>query len=659
MNFFAQQARARRRTSLLTVYFVAAVLATALAVNLVLYLGLFWLTDGTYPLGEWLLSPGAIWAALLTLGIILGGSLIKFWRLRGGGPALADMLGARRIDPASKDVHERRLINVVEEMAIASGIPVPQLFVLGEETTINAFAAGFRPTESTIMVTQGALEQLNRDELQGVIAHEFSHIFNADMRLNLRLMAVLAGILAVGKVGELMLRSTHRRGVMVRTNNSRNAAGGIAAAIGLGMALVAIGYIGLFFGRLIKAAISRQRELLADASSVQFTRNPAGIAGALIKIRNGQGSLLTSTQAEDMSHMCFADTVSFNMRRLLATHPEMDERLSAIGPEWVARARNRARQQLASDTAAATQPGATEGLAAASGAALFGGATALAGTALHAGRAPQSQHGASQQVGTVTPAHMGYASRILESVPLGLRDQLHDRPGAEQLMYALAISVSQSTPEDLLPALDLTPQARDAVAALVPVVQSLGTRLRLPLIDLAIPTLKQGDQATRDAMLQRLTTLIHADRRMTLFEFVLLHLLRDHLGAKAGRNQPVRHRSYRAVAPAMQVLLSMMIYVGGQRGEAAQALFRRITGVLLPPGTPLLAIEACTLDRLTPALTELAGLTPLLKAGLVDACADAVLADNRVQVAEAELLRAVCTLLDCPMPPLFTPAPEA
>ncbi|MCH8544564.1 MAG: M48 family metallopeptidase [Alcanivorax sp.] len=646
MNFFAQQARARRRTSLLTLYFVVAVLATALAVNLVLYLGLFWLSDGTYPPGEWLRSPGAAWVTLLTLGIILGGSLLKFWRLRGGGPALAEMLNARRIDPASKDIHERRLINVVEEMAIASGIPVPQLFVLDKEAGINAFAAGFRPTESTIMVTRGTLEQLNRDELQGVIAHEFSHIFNADMRLNLRLMAVLAGILAVGKVGELMLRSTHRRGLMVRTGNNRNAAGGIAAAMAMGAALIAIGYIGLFFGRLIKAAISRQRELLADASSVQFTRNPSGIANALIKIRNGQGSLLDSAQAEDMSHMCFADTVSFNMRRLLATHPELDERLKAIGPEWVPRARNRARQQVVSETQSGFAQGTAQAVASAGGAALSGGTATLLSPALHS-------QPASRQVGTVTPAHVGYAARILESVPLGLRDLVHDKAGAEQLMYALAISVSQSPPEELLPALNLAEPEQDAVAALVPVVQSLGTRMRLPLIDLAIPTLKQGDQTTRDAVLQRLTTLIHADRRMTLFEFVLLHVLRDHLGAKAGHNQSVRHRSYRAVAPAIQVLLSMMVYVGGQRGEDAEALFRRTAGVLLPAGTPLLAIEACTLDRLAPALTELARLTPLLKAGLVDACADVVLADKKVQVAEAELLRAICTLLDCPMPPLF------
>lgn len=240
--------------------------------------------------------------SLFTLLVMVCGCLFKTWKLRRGGKGLAAMLGARPIDPDTRHSDEKKLINVVEEMSIASGIPAPQLYVLDKEEAINAFVAGFRPSETVLVVTHGTLKKLDRDELQGVIAHEFSHIFNADMRLNLRLIAVLAGILALGKIGEFMLRGSSRRSSSNRKGNS---------LVLVGLALVVVGYLGLFFGRLIKAAISRQRELLADASAVQFTRNPAGLAGALIKIRNGNGSHLDSVHAEDMSHMCFGETWAF------------------------------------------------------------------------------------------------------------------------------------------------------------------------------------------------------------------------------------------------------------------------------------------------------------------------------------------------------------
>ncbi|WP_111655932.1 M48 family metallopeptidase [Isoalcanivorax indicus] len=649
MNFFEQQARARRRTGLLVLYFALAVLLTAAAVNLVIYAGLMWL-GAPVPLTGWLLSPASAWITAITLLVVVGGSLVRLWQLRGGGPALANLLGARQIDPASHDADERRLINVVEEMAIASGIPVPQLFVLDKEEAINAFVAGFRPTESSVMVTRGTLTQLNRDELQGVIAHEFSHIFNADMRLNLRLMAVLTGILAIGKVGEILLRSNARRGLYVRSN-SRNG-GGIAALMAFGLALTAIGYIGLFFGRLIKAAISRQRELLADASSVQFTRNPAGIANALIRIRNSEGSFLDSPQAEDMSHMCFAPTLRFSLRQWLATHPDIDARLAAIGPEWPARARVRAADQVRAANATPAGDLFSDDAFGSKTVAPVGFAPAHAGQAAAPALAPGSK--LSSQVGTVAPAHMGYARRILESVPDALKDVVHDGQGAERIIYALAASVSHSDPGSLIPALGLPDNEASAVAALVPAIQALGTRLRLPLVDMAIPVLKRRPQAEQDALLRRLEALIRADQRMTLFEFLLLHLLRDHLHRRAARNQPVRHRSLRAVGEPLRVLLSAMVHASGQRDEQASALFAAVGAVMLPPGSTLLPRASCNLARLAPALEELAGLMPLLKASVVDACADIVLADKRVQVGEAELLRAVCTLLDCPMPPLFT-----
>jgi len=639
MNFFEHQTRARRRTGLLVAYFTLALLLTMAAVNLACLLAWQWLAQ-PITLTAWLGSPPALWIAGATLLIVAGGSALRFWQLRGGGAALAGMLQARRIDPDTRLADERQLVNVVEEMAIASGIPVPQLFVLDNEPAINALVAGFRPTETSVIVTRGALQQLDRDELQGVIAHEFSHVFNADMRLNLRLIAALAGILAIGKTGEFLLHSV-RHGAASARSSRNNGAGLLVVA---GLALMVIGYIGLFFGRLIKAAISRQRELLADAGSVQFTRNPAGIAGALIRIRNGEGSHLNSRHAEDMSHMCFGETLTFRLRGLLATHPSVDERLAALGTPWLARARVDTRQRAAAPApATATASGTTPAQAHA----FAETATPLAATV------PSAAHAAAT-VGTVTPAHLGYARRIHESIPESLRTALHRSDEAELVMYALVLSVSDGEPGPLLDTLALPPASAERVSQRLRQVQALGTRLRLPLADLAIPALKQAPQADRDRLLARLDALIRADQRVTLFEFVLTHILADHLGHGAHRNPTVAFRSYRPLAADIRLLLSVMVHASGARDDTATRQFHGLSAAVLPPGTALLPINECKLDALSRALMRLARLTPLLKAGLVDACADAVLADGRVQVREAELLRAVCTLLDCPMPPLFT-----
>ena len=642
MNFFDHQERARRSTALLVLYFSMAVLATAFAVNLVLYLFVWWL-DARVTLADWLLSEPNLWATGITFAVIAAGTARKMWQLRGGGLALAGMLGATEISPDTTMPDERQLMNIIEEMSIASGIPVPRVFLLPREKGINAFVAGFRPTETVLVVTQGCIDTLDREELQGVIAHEYSHIFNADMRLNLRLMAALNGILAIGKVGEFILYNNLRpRNVRVRGRSSNQAAP-IAFMIIFSLLMIAIGYIGLFLGRLIKAAISRQRELLADASAVQFTRYPAGIAGALIKIRNGTGSDLNSPHAEDMSHMCFGQTLPFkSIGGLLATHPPIEQRLEAIGPEWLARARVRARRQdeTAAPTSVSAAAHASGGAAAFTAAASVSAATAL-------------RPKASASVGTVRPEHMGYARSILDAIPKELRHQLHQPRAACWVVYALAISVSRSEVSELLPILSLSELEQKEVRRLVEEVQRLGTRMRLPMLDMAIPALKQLDDGPRRELLRTLDKLVRADRRMTLFEFVLTHILEDHLADHPERNRRVRFHNYKAVQRDIQLLLSMMVHAGGHTGEKAEQIFRRAASGILPAEQPLLPSGACSLKLLTQALDNLQVLTPMLKGPLVDACADAVLADGKVQVLEAELLRGVCTLLDCPMPPLF------
>ncbi|MFP6828296.1 MAG: M48 family metallopeptidase, partial [Gammaproteobacteria bacterium] len=293
MDFFTQQERARRATRTLVVLFLLAVALIVLAVTMVVAVGLRLYADpdaaqsviNDESFVAWVLDNGPLLAsvAALTALFISLASLYRTATLSRGGAQVARMLGATEVTGETQDPLRQRLLNVVEEMAIASGVPVPDIFVLEEEQGINAFAAGLTPADAAVAVTRGALEKLNRAELQGVIAHEFSHILNGDMRLNLRLMGLSFGILILALMGRWVLHSMHF------TRRSRSN-GGIAAAAGLGLSLVIIGYIGLFFGRLIKASVSRQREMLADASAVQFTRDSSGLADALKKIGGYTGN---------------------------------------------------------------------------------------------------------------------------------------------------------------------------------------------------------------------------------------------------------------------------------------------------------------------------------------------------------------------------------
>src|SRR5690554_4621861 len=343
-GFFQRQANARRNTGLLVALFLSAVILITLAVCLVGY-ALTRSEASSLPFHLWLTSRhGLVTAAAVVLLVGLT-SLVRWIDLAGGGSRVAHMVGARLIEPDTRDSQERMLRNIVEEMSVASGVPVPDLYVMDNETGINAFVAGYTPGEAVMVVTQGALAQLTRDELQGVVGHEFSHILNGDMRLNVRLIALLAGILMVGQIGYFMVRAG-----FYSSGRSRNRDGRAQAAMGLiGLALMVIGYVGVFFGRLIQAAVSRQREMLADASSVQFTRNPEGIGSALFKIGMASGYLDTTSHASDMNHMCFGESARMKFTSLLASHPPVNERINAIQPGLLARLRSRLRD---------TEPGA-------------------------------------------------------------------------------------------------------------------------------------------------------------------------------------------------------------------------------------------------------------------------------------------------------------
>ena len=314
MDFFAQQETARQRTFRLVLLFIAAVIAVVGAVDLTVMLGAWWLFDVPHLSRTFHQALAAV--VLAAIAVFAIRRLIK---LRGGGDAIAKMVSARQVMRNTTDLDERRLLNVVDEMSIASGVAVPTVWVMDKEEGINAFAAGYSPNQAVIVVTKGTLTKLNRDELQGVIGHEFSHILNGDMRLNVRLIGILAGIVVVGEAGL----------VIIRLGAEAGDSGAIPFII-WGAIVAAVGYIGVFFGRMIKAAVSRQREFLADSSSVQFTRNPDGLVSALEKIRK-EGTVVSNAFAGEMSHMYFSQAITPKLfSDMFATHPSIDERVASI-----------------------------------------------------------------------------------------------------------------------------------------------------------------------------------------------------------------------------------------------------------------------------------------------------------------------------------------
>jgi Zn-dependent protease with chaperone function len=634
VTFFEHQARARRSTSLLVVLFALAVVGVVLAVNLVVPLALYLGARGFITP-----SPGLYVALTVgTLAVIGIRTLVGVLQMRGGGDAVARLAGGVRLERGTRDADERRLLNVVDEMAIASGVSVPHVYVLRGERGLNAFAAGYSPNEAVVAVTEGTARTLTRDELQGVVAHEFSHVLNGDMRLSVQMIGVLAGILFIGEVGNFLLRA--RSG-----GDDRRSGGGIVL---VGAALLIIGYAGLFFGRLIKAAVSRQREFLADASSVQFTRNPEGIAGALATISAEPGSsLVANRRAETLSHMFFAAGVSMWFESLFATHPPLLERIARIDRrfnpiEYLTRRRPRAAEPP--ETVAAVAPTARP-------APLPAAAAPLAAAPAPAARAARVA-GVRDSVGRVTPSHVQYASAVLENLPAAVNEAVADAEGAGALVLALALSDDELARKQQLALLEAA--GADALArradALAGQTRGLAVQARLPVVALAGPSLRRLDAAARETLSRQLQMLVEADHRITLEESVLLTLARRHLAPTVGRNVPVRFRSIREVPDDARLVLSLLAHAGS--GDTAAAFARGMGALDLPDARPL-PREAMEFATVGEALGRLATLAPFVKGRLLEACVETVIADATVSVVEAEMLRAVAAALDCPVPPIL------
>jgi Zn-dependent protease with chaperone function len=645
MDFFARQDQARRRTTLLVAYFVVAVLLIVVALNfaaaaLTAYVQpapahLF----GVPSLFRWRADVAA-WTTGFTLLIILGGTFYRWLTLREGGRAVATMAGGTEVRPGAASPAARRLLNIVEEMSIASGVPMPAVFILDDEQGINAFAAGFTPSDAAVAVTRGAVEKLSRDELQGVVAHEFSHILNGDMRLNIRLVGVLFGILMLAMLGRGLLRSLRFANTSRSSRRGKGGGGGIAVVVAAGLALLLIGYIGYFFGRLIQAAVSRQREHLADAAAVQFTRNPAGLGGALKKIgAYALGSGIASDSAVQFRHFFFAQAFSSGFS-LFATHPPLEERIRAIDSQWDGKfpvittatiagwGDNDLVPQRAFVPPPLPPPAVTTAVLLAS-------------------------------VGAPTAAHLDRARQLLAALPPRLAAAARNPAEAIFVVFALLLSTDDPTRRQQLDTIRVRHGApcAEAFAAFAPAAAGLAPELRLPLLDIALPALRTLPPADVSVALETARLLIAADGEVTLFEFMLEKALDRHVAAPArgGRPGVVNYHSFGALADPIAVLLSALARVGSDSSEETARAFAA-AAARIPPLQGKLALhptETCSLAAISAALDQLVQASPAIRKVLLLAGTEAVSADGTVEPDEADLLRAVADALDCPIPPLI------
>jgi len=665
MDFFERQDRARRKTKLLVFYFISAVvvlIAAVYFVALLLFTGLAARHhhsryssdyDQSAPVTLW--NPEALlWSVVGVLAVVGLGSAYKTSELAAGVSAVATLMGGRLVNPNTQEADERKLLNVVEEMSIASGVPMPKVYVMDEERSINAFAAGHSTSDAAVTVSRGCLELLTRDQLQGVIGHEFSHILNGDMKLNLQLIGIIFGLLCLATICRILL---YARGGSRERNNALPL---------LGFVLIVLGAAGAFFGRLIQAAISRQREFLADASSVQFTRNPAGLSGALQKIGGySLGSKLGSEHAPDLCHMFFSNGVSSALFEPLATHPPLPDRIRAIDPAWDGTFKPLEEMEQ-EETAAPrrTNPPLPDVVGTILGGTVLGAeptATHRAGEGASPMPPPVIQSGSVMpNLGTPNPQHLEYAEKLRNSLPASIQAAAREPLGASALIYALLLSPEEDVRIQQLNELaeQIEVDVYEALENLYPEVAQIAARTRLPMVNLALGGLRGLTPGQYVEFAKAMDWLTKSDGQIDLFEFVLQKIILRHLSPQFGygRKTRVQFSNLSPLLPDCAVVLSALARVGSAVEAEIQKAFDSGRTGLPPTADPalhLLPPDECDITAIDNALNRLAVAGPGIKKDLLAACVQVVGADGVILEEEAELLRAIADTLDCPMPPFI------
>ena len=628
-NFAEHQEAARRQTRTLIWLFIAAVAVVGL--SLYALVGLFTLpTDPANPGARlWWDGKTAFIAGFAALGTIGLGALLKHAALASGGRAVAESVGGTLVTADTRDPEERKLLNVVEEMSIASGVPMPLVYVLDQEEGINAFAAGYTVNDAAVAVTRGGLRTLNRAELQGVMAHEFSHILNGDMRISIRLIAAVAGIEAIAGIGRWLLSSSLYSGMAFRSRRKENG----APIMLIGIAMLIIGAAGIAFGHLIRAAISRQREYLADASAVQFTRDPSGIANALKKIGGlDAGSRVRASQASELSHLFFGQAQAHAaFGGLLATHPPLVERVRRLEPNFDGTFAPTA--ALAEEASRSDQPG---GRHHGSG----GTARISAAALLRRESAPVNGQQAARARGQIA------------AIPTALREAAGQPLGAA----ALVVLVSDLAAAEGSAATDfeVTPALLAEARRLAPHYAQMEPAARLPLVQLACGALRQLGPTQASMLLRISHAAMLADGRISPFEVALREVLHEHLGATidGAAARRMQYMAYRAVTTHIEVLLSAMAHLGGTN-SAASAAFADAARTLPSEVQAAVSLRGSAVlqDEMLPeAIRQLARASTAIRQGVLEAVATAAESDGTIGPDEADLVRALAIVFQLPLP---------
>ena len=612
MRFFEHQEKARNHTFRLLVLFGLGVFALIFSIDAILLLGLgFSDSPGGLDGANWGKILATYFPALALvaafLGFVIGSaSLYRLSQLSsGGGASVAESLGGHLLQAETSDPVERKILNIVEEMAIASGMPVPRVYLMDEDG-INAFAAGWSPNDAVIGVTRGCVEALSRDELQGVIAHEFSHILNGDMKINIRLMGILYGIFFLSILGEILIRSISYSGNS--SNEKKN--DGKGAIFMIGLVLFILGWMGWFFGRLIQAAVSRQREFLADASAVQFTRNPEGISGALRKIAGwDQGSLIRNPNAPEASHLFFGNGIS-GFSALFATHPPLEERIQRIEGIYF---------QPPENTSEATSTEPTEDIA-------FSAAQL------------------SNLAGTMRMPAKNAAPPVPILIPI--ENQCKDPAGALAVLYSMLLppdNLSRTKARDQL-INKLDPAIAQALFEVEPLVLQTNKQQLFTLLSKALPSLKMlGEEQSIDA-LKTCKALISADGKIDFFEFCIWRL------AKTGLE---KFRQVKGPGAALGIAASTVFGFFAKLSDApATAYQKAIQAAGIHGLLPNIETKADDFKMLDKVFDFLAQANTEIKHKVLDGCIAAILHDGKITQDEGVLLRAFCLSMEIPLPPL-------
>ncbi|MFM7116208.1 MAG: M48 family metallopeptidase [Planctomycetota bacterium] len=670
MDFFASQELARRNTRKLIILLALTVLCITLAIY-GLIVGVFVYADRNY---NQLLQqdPMAWFTSLQNLelfgGVLTGvsavvgfGSMYKISELNAGGKVVAEMLGGRRLAPDSSDLTERRLLNIVEEMALASGVAVPPVYVLDRELGINAFAAGHTIDDCVIGVNRGTLEQLNRDELQGVIAHEFSHILNGDMRMSLRMIGLLHGILVIALVGYQLIRVIGNSSSRSSSDDRKDNGGAAAALFVVGAGLVVIGGIGLFFSKLIKASISRQREYLADASAVQFTRNPEGIAGALKMIGAAQqSSRVQSENAETISHMFFANMFGSRFGGLFSTHPPLIPRIQRVDRQF----QGDFNEYLKSRSTASVLDDRREEKKEQRRSPLekFGfPGMGMPGMNLPGGAAAGGMLNPAvlvSAVGEPTDEDVVYSRVLVGKIPNALQTAIRDVFLARCVVFAWLLDEQAEIREQQLAIIGQYSNAETVrqTAAYQALIQQVDVPYRLPISEILQGTLVGMSEKQYRTFRATVVALIKADREIDLFEFFIQNHLVGHLDRHFGVGLPHRtiYESLDKLESECATLLSVLAEFGHEDESSAAEAFAAAWKTLSPLFGPREYSSAgWDYPKLANAVKRLSHAAPNARKQILAAAAVSISHDEAVSAVEAELYRALGESLDCPIPPLL------